>query len=292
MHVFLEFWCPKRNIIRAKHKLLSMPKKKLVDVIFLDIDGVLLPFGDDADGRSSSYSSSYSSISDQRRTEGCIFPDRTMEALTTLLMHLDDDATSRREKEGAKKKKNGGDDDDDASSSDHHHRAELVLSSSWRSRPDFVEDILSSFRAYATTSGGGRRKEDAANVMRVWESRIDSFFDITDPNYHATRHDEIYNWVRQSSSRKGNKISKANATTTTKEGGGGLGGYIIRSWIALDDEDLVNVEGRIVPDANGHAVKTDSSIGLTHADVRRGIRLMEEQIREYHSTTTATKGRS
>lgn len=223
-----------------------------------------------------------------------------MEALTTLLMHLDDDASSsRREKEGAKKKENGGgDDDDDASTSSCHHRAELVLSSSWRSRPDFVEDILSSFRAYATTSGG-RRREDAADVMRVWESRVDSFFDITDPNYHATRHDEIYNWVRRRSSsrKKGNdKIGKANnaTTTTTKEEGGGVDrGYIVRSWIALDDEDLVNVEGRIVPGANGHAVKTDSSIGLTHADVRRGIRLMEEQIREFHSmTTTATKGRS
>jgi hypothetical protein len=32
------------------------------------------------------------------------------------------------------------------------------------------------------------------NVFGRWCA--DSFFDITDPNYHATWHDEIYKWVR------------------------------------------------------------------------------------------------
>ena len=215
----------------------AMPK--LVDVIFLDIDGVLLPFGG---GARIGDRQQHSELT--RHTEGCIFPDRTMEALTTLLTRLNasgEEATN-----------------DDASSSSSSYRAKLVLSSTWRARPEFVEDILSSFRAYAIARG----REDAT-VLRVWKSHSDSFFDVTDPNYHATRHEEILNWVR----------TKANNAREE---------YIVRSWIALDDEDLVNVEGRVLPEAIKHAVKTKSSVGLTLTEVCLGVRLIETQIREFH----------
>ena len=219
-----------------------MALPKLVDVIFLDIDGVLLPFGG---GARIGDRQQHSELT--RHTEGCIFPDRTMEALTTLLTRLD--ASGEESKN-----------DDASSSSSSSYRAKLVLSSTWRARPEFVEDILASFRAYAIARG----REDAT-VLRIWKSHSDSFFDVTDPYYHATRHDEIYNWVR----------TKANNSREE---------YIVRSWIALDDVDLVNVEGRVLPEAIKHAVKTESSVGLTLTEVCLGVRLIETQIREFHLT--------
>ncbi|KAL7544186.1 hypothetical protein ACHAWF_007565 [Thalassiosira exigua] len=47
----------------------------VVDIIFLDIDGVLLPFGGVRDGY----------IRDGSFAEGCIFPNSAMDALTSLL---------------------------------------------------------------------------------------------------------------------------------------------------------------------------------------------------------------
>ena len=57
----------------------------------------------------------------------------------------------------------------------------------------------------------------------------------------------------------------------------------MRSWIALDDEDLVNVEGRVLEDAKKHAVQTKSSVGLTLESVDFGVELIKMQIQEFHA---------
>ncbi len=203
-----------------------------MDIIFLDIDGVLLPFGDHSDILGGG-------AVQRTYADGCIFPDETMEALTTLLTKLDEKRTG-----------------------EEAMNAKIVLSSSWRSRPRFVEDILRSFRSYTASRGANDPR-----ISRAWESTFGAdyaeFFDVTDPKYHSTRHDEVINWV---------KCAKTN----------GRGKFTIRSWIALDDEDLVNVEGRIMTDAIGHAVRTMSSVGLTLNNVNVGMRLLERQVREFH----------
>ncbi|KAL3817353.1 hypothetical protein ACHAXA_004479 [Cyclostephanos tholiformis] len=202
----------------------------LVDIIFLDIDGVLLPFGDHHDILGGG-------AVPRTYADGCIFPDATMEALTTMLMELDEN--------GNMGTMNG----------------RIVLSSSWRSRPRFVRDILSSFRSYV-----GSRCGKGTGKSRAWESIFGhdfEFFDVTDTEFHSTRHDEVVNWI--------------NSATIN-----GRGKFTIRSWIALDDEDLVNVEGRIMTDAIRHAVRTISSVGLTLDDVNVAMRLLERQVREFH----------
>ena len=202
----------------------------LVDIVFLDIDGVLLPFGDNSHilGGGVDLHTTY--------TSGCIFPDSTMEALSTLLMTLDD-------------MRLGG----------LMMNTKIVLSSSWRSRQEFVSDILTSFQSF-TKSRGARDEK----ISMAWENTFGGgskgyeFFDVTDTKYHLTRHNEILNWI---------DCARIN----------GMGQFTIRSWIALDDEDLVNVDDRMI----GHAVQTLSIVGLTLRDVNVAIRLLEKQVREY-----------
>lgn len=212
----------------------------LVDIIFLDVDGVLLPFGGGQDGRAREVSSF---------AEGCIFPTGAMEALTSLLretrcLELSDGIVGN---------------------------PALVLSSTWRARPEFVEDILSSFRAYV----GERASSGDATTARAWEGRLESFFDMTDPNFHATRHDEIYHWLKTNASEGAVCCSNANSRK-----------YTVRSWIALDDEDLVRVEGKVSRDAAKHAVRTESSVGITMVDARKGVRMLERQIQQYRGVSS------
>jgi hypothetical protein len=159
------------------------------------------------------------------------------------------------------------------------YNPKIVLSSTWRTQSDFIQDIISSFRAYAAASCD-------SSTQDLWNTHLLTngyFFDITDPKYFATRHDEIYKWVQSNTNNRRSRAQYKN--------------IIFRSWIALDDEDIIHVqtglfEGdgvRVVEDARKHAVRTISSIGLTLADVEWGIRLLEKQILEYHSTTHATK---
>lgn len=206
----------------------------LVDIIFLDIDGVLLPFGDNSHilGGGGDLHQTY--------TSGCIFPDSTMEALSTLLMTLDDMRLRGM-----------------------MMNAKIVLSSSWRSHQKLVRDILTSFQSFAKSRAARDKK-----ISMVLENTFScgsegyEFFDVTDTKYHSTRHDEIINWI---------ECAKTN----------GASEFLIRSWIALDDEDIVTVEGRKMNDSIGHAVQTLSTVGLTLREVNVAIRLLEKQVQEY-----------
>ena len=212
----------------------------LVDVILLDIDGVLLPFGDNT---SDGYNNNETSTQDS-----CLFPDHTMHALTMILQQISNlpfNTSSNQVQNG---------------------NPVLVLSSTWRARPEFIRDILNSFQIYADKKG----LKDAS-ILQTWKEAncLESFFDITDPTYHSTRHDEIMKWVN-----KNTMSDKRKSKNHTK--------FIVRSWIALDDEDIVNVEGQQHKEMLEHAVQTNSSIGLTPEDVALGVELIKKQISRFH----------
>lgn len=157
-------------------------------IIFLDIDGVLLPF---PNNNESSYG-------------GALFPRSTVEALMDIMKKAES--------------------------------CELVLSSTWRVRPDFIEDILNCLRGYGLT--------------------VESFYDITDPEFHSERQWEIAKWI-----------------SDHKE----VGEKLI--WIALDDENLLDGEAnkRYKNQFEGHVVQTKSDVGLTMEDAKKAIDLMKTQ---------------
>lgn len=237
---------------------------ELVDIIFLDIDGVLLPFGD-ATTKTKNYDDCF--------VDGCLFPNRTMKAFTALLFHL---ASSCVVTDVV---------NNDNKIQSYAYNPKIVLSSTWRTRSDFIQDILSSFRAYAASSTASNCsaaiQESSWNTQHLLNNGC-FFFDITDPKYFATRHEEIYKWVQSNANNRRSRAQYKN--------------IIFRSWISLDDEDIVHVEDygggggvTIMEDAKKHAVKTISSIGLTVTDVELGIALLEKQILDYHSHHPTTK---
>ena len=298
-----------------------MTEVKVVDVIFLDIDGVLLPFGDGLT-RSTIASKDHTGSQiqtdkgdDHSFTDGCIFPNRTMHALTMLLQRLSSvsielpstqataaefkpliekiitssnlgaksdtnrefTGTSRRTIKIAEKNTSRGNDDTKTHATSFKGikgYPVFVLSSTWRARPEFIQDILSSFRAYV------RRSNDVSSQI-LWEPHLHSFFDITDPFYHSSRHDEIQKWVKtnvhaatcqtaECQYRQKQQRKQRFFSATRK--------FVVRSWIALDDEDLVDVK----LDSMKHVIQTESSVGLTLHHVDLAVDLVRDQIREFY----------
>lgn len=239
-----------------------------VDVIFLDIDGVLLPFGDSAAAKNNKKSSSQEK---ENKCEDCIFPTNTMNALTILLQKVGDISLTIKDTSNTKNKPRT-----------IKGNPVLVLSSTWRARQEFISDILKSFRAYQQQLPHLSVQQD------VWEPHLDAFFDLVDPTYHATRHDEIFSWVRENDEegknrRNNSKKRKRRRTPQELECTSTVIDFQVRSWIALDDEDLVNVEdGRVEEKAKKFAVKTESSIGLTLQDVDSGVKLLQDQIHSFY----------
>lgn len=170
-----------------------------VDVIFLDIDGVLLPFGGDL-----------KCCSREKSCSG-LFPDRTLEALSRIVAET-----------GAK----------------------VVLSSTWRARRDFIQDIIRAFRAYSETFGGPL-------------GSITDFHSLTSLENHSERQWEIHDWLFD---HRGS----------------------VRAWVALDDEELLeddrNAKNR--KQFLGHVVKTKSDIGLTMENSEAAIKLFQKQLNE------------
>jgi HAD domain in Swiss Army Knife RNA repair proteins len=166
-------------------------------LIFLDVDGVLLPFGDAP--RTATTSS---------QTEGSIFPDSCLAAFSTILSAF--------------------------------HNPCVVLSSTWRVRKEFRDQILDSMHAFGRQFGGPLKD------MR--------FYDTTDPTIHSTRQAEIDAWLQA------NEYHGA--------------------WIALDDEELVDgPENRLLRSKFlNNAVRTRSHIGLTSEDAQHAVSLLCEQL--------------
>eukprot|EP00980_Cylindrotheca_fusiformis_P008163 scaffold1729_cov117-Cylindrotheca_fusiformis.AAC.1 len=104
-------------------------EKKL---IFLDIDGVVLPFPFNESNTPG---------------EGFLFPTCTMDPFKRLLQVTE---------------------------------AKVVLSSTWRTQPSFVEDILADFKKH--------------------EIPVTTFFSMTDTNVHSERQWEIQQWLENNPS--------------------------------------------------------------------------------------------
>ena len=160
----------------------------ILKVIFLDIDGVLLPFpkGDDFENQ--------------------LFPSSTLNCLQYLLQEV--------------------------------HGAKLVLSSTWRVREDFIQDIVDAIRGYGI--------------------KFEGFFSITDPTMHSERQWEIENWLSNQRTRDYEKI--VWLAFDDEE--------------LLEGDVNKKFRDRFI----GHVVKTKSQKGLTMDDVKNAIRLWNIQI--------------
>jgi hypothetical protein len=164
-------------------------------VVLLDIDGVLLPFGEGA----------------APITPPALFGAPALAALSHLLAES---------------------------------RAALVLSSTWRAVPAYVDDIAAEFRRYGAAHGGPL-------------AGFAGFAGTTDPGLHSTRQREIHAWLT---------ARRAAAT-------GPL------AWVALDDEPLLDGAAcaALRPAFEGHVVQTESHEGLTLAQARRAVELLRAQ---------------
>ena len=154
-------------------------------IVFLDIDGVLLPFGQ------------------------LLFPEPQIAALCAILEV-------------------------------NANRTRVVLSSTWRVQPQFIQDIVNQLKQYAYQYGDGPLTHF-------------SFFDITDPTMHSERHLEIDAWLSH-------QIKPPLA------------------WVALDDEDLML--GGTQHAFEGHVIRTDSHEGLTDDLAQQAIDLLQAQLQD------------
>lgn len=171
-----------------------------LNVLFLDMDGVLLPFGGDRHGKNQSL---------LYNTTSRLFPDEPLAALSQILSEVPS--------------------------------LVLVLSSTWRVRQEFRNEIIESFHSYGRQHGGPL-------------ATIEDFYDVTDIHNHSERQWEIHAWLS----------AQPN----------------IRAWVALDDEELVEGDcNRHYRDQFiRHVIKTNSAIGLTDQDAQQAIVLIMEQI--------------
>ena len=149
----------------------ALPPSPPSPIVFLDVDGVLLPFGVGSEGVWRGEAEN-----DSQSTSGggeLLFPESALAALEHVLAET---------------------------------RATLVLSSTWRSSAEAVEMLLQAFRSYAAKRDAASAKRDAASVTASAEreeasplGRIHSFPHTTDPQRHDVRQHEIHRWLLERS---------------------------------------------------------------------------------------------
>ena len=171
--------------------------KPLPLLVFLDIDGVLLPFGHNR--------SQNSQKTDQ------LFPDETLAALDDIVRAFPE--------------------------------SQVVLSSTWRMNPSFVEEIRKDFERYAN-------KHPSNCLVRVDLTRVTPL-----ELCWSTRQHEIYEYLNQLEEKR-------------------------VAWVALDDEELVDGKANepYRKHFQGKVVKTDSHQALTARDAQQAIQILSRQV--------------
>ena len=132
-------------------------------LIFLDIDGVLLPFPDNANAKS---------------TCGAIFPDDNLAALSVILQAFSTTTTAPL------------------------YQIEVILSSTWRAQPNLIQEILDSFELYGKAFGGPLKDLHAFADMTDPEYHTERQHEIykymfANPNNtsHKDNHGSVVAWV-------------------------------------------------------------------------------------------------
>ena len=295
--------------------------------IFLDIDGVLLPF---PTTESSSSNSSSNNNEAMAHVAGSIFPSETLAALSLLLEGIQNiggpkrgassfsssllqqggssNSSANDGKDENEKSQSapppppphrcgdavvGGGSNDDKHEHGHHdynndYVISVILSSTWRVRRDYIQQIEDSFDAYgahvhATTAqqkhggecgSGSSSKRSTTTTNPLFNLRIR---DITDPKLHSERREEIYQYLLKQQLEE-EKEKKKNTFV---------------AWLAVDDEELL-LPGEDGNDSDddaaqqqqylsfqGKVLKPLSHVGLTNQLAKEGFKLVRKQLLLY-----------
>ncbi len=137
----------------------TMDRRQII--VFLDIDGVLLPFPANPN---------------LNIPIGRIFPNETLASLSLILEAFPNlssaDDHGNATITGSRHKNDEGPDT----------KVDIVLSSTWRVQQSMRNDIISDFHAYG---------------IGPLSTFPHDFYDITDPNLHSERQHEIYEWLQR-----------------------------------------------------------------------------------------------
>lgn len=209
--------------------------------VFLDIDGVILPFGSTEKGKIVKFFScpivgancllagGSECVSNEADSEG--FPDSCLSALSKIISITGMNAIFHVPKPYPLIATPIG-----------ISGAEIVLSSTWRVSESAMEQIITAFKTFSVKYGGPL-------------GSIQSFKYMTNPNLHNVRQWEVMDWLAQAKAQ----------------------GINVASWVALDDDDSLVKDPRFLNITSSRTVLCESSIGLTDENADSAIAILLRQ---------------
>lgn len=228
----------------------------VVIYIFLDIDGVLLPFPFPFNNEDNMMSGS--------------FPTRTIQALSTIYEAFLDNPTQCSTE------------------------IRIILSSTWRVSSTAVQEIINNFQTYCIEKNPKSPLRSITSFFDTTDLMLHTT--RQHEIYEWLIRNKVLHTATSSSATKRTHHSSNNAInvrfrqtdetaydTTTIDNREKADRKVV-AWIALDDEELIKTNchkstsqdyGRCF---HNHCVRTVSSIGLTQSDAERAIELIQNQI--------------
>ncbi|KAL7579638.1 hypothetical protein ACA910_008000 [Epithemia clementina (nom. ined.)] len=268
----------------------SLSSSSSCNIIFLDIDGVILPFPTFTEGindKGAANVSDNNKKNTNNNEDARLFPDATLQALSHILEQLTQQATTA------------------VSTLYNPIPSYVVLSSTWRVQPRYIAMIERSFHNFGLRRHEPSRQEQSQSSSTANHFASSSpllnfqFLDITNPQLHSERQHEIYDWLVHKTCNYSNQHhekqhpnnscsrgsrnnrhcnNKSSLSLSSLSSPPSL--WNVKAWIALDDEELVDGKAnqRHQSVFQGHVVKTNSYVGLTMDDAQRAIELLQSQI--------------
>ena len=272
-----------RNLNQQHHETMSTPAGTTpCNIIFLDIDGVMLPFSSILPtGSGAAEEDDDEQLTEEQRSresggttedDDCLFPPGPLNALLYLLEQL-----NRTPSLSSQSSLNG-------TVAGAVVPTYVVLSSTWRVQSNYIAMIEHSFHNHAASMQKQQTQSSSSSLNPFHEFK---FFDITDPKLHSERQHEIYDWLErhqppasQSPARHNDKHinnSTRNSRYSRHSNCYSKSKLDIQAWIALDDEELMegtaNDRHRTV--FEGHVIKVRSHVGLTMENAQHALALLQ-----------------